>query len=59
MLVNEIYNVNIIMAVPKAKCDEAVSLNKHKDTALTNIIGFIKKLPFICFSNLQKLFSKS
>ena len=62
-LIIENYNVTIIMAVPKAKpkakCNEVVSLNKHKDTALTNIIAFIKKLSFISFHNLRKLYSKT
>jgi len=62
-LIFENYNVTIIMAVPKAKpkakCNEVVSLNKHKDTALTNIIAFIKKLSFISFHNLWKLYSKT
>ena len=46
-------------AKPKAKCKEAVSLNKHKDIALTNIIAFIKKLSFISFHNLWKLYSRT
>lgn len=46
-------------AKPKAKCNEAVSLNKHKDTAFTNIIAFVKKLSFISFHDLWKLYSRT